>query len=116
MESHRWRPQAGAPPTSILPRKGGGRGWWHGHCTERPSPPSRGRVGEGGAPAGGQHAVYAERDADRTAWLESQGFTVIRFWNNEVLGNPDGVLDRIRRALGGASNDPASSPPNRGGS
>jgi very-short-patch-repair endonuclease len=28
---------------------------------------------------GGQHAVHAERDAERTAWLESQGYRVLRF-------------------------------------
>jgi very-short-patch-repair endonuclease len=46
---------------------------------------------------GGQHS--AERDAPRTAWLESQGYRVTRFWNNEVLGNMDGVLQIIAAAL-----------------
>lgn len=44
---------------------------------------------------GGQHGDQAERDAMRTAWLERQGFRVIRFWNNEVLGNIEGVLHDI---------------------
>ena len=35
----------------------------------------------------------------RTAWLESQGFRVIRFWNNEVHSNLDGVITRITEAL-----------------
>ena len=47
---------------------------------------------------GGQHAESLADDA-RTAWLESQGFRVIRFWNNDVLANIDGVADTIRRAL-----------------
>ncbi|MGQ8819676.1 endonuclease domain-containing protein [Bibersteinia trehalosi] len=32
-------------------------------------------------------------DKQRTTFLEEQGFKVIRFWNNEVLANPDGILD-----------------------
>jgi very-short-patch-repair endonuclease len=48
---------------------------------------------------GGQHS--AERDARRTAALESGGFRIIRFWNNDVLGNMDGVLVVILEALGG---------------
>jgi len=46
---------------------------------------------------GGQHS--AERDARRTAWLESQDFHVLRFWNNDVLGNLDGVIQTIEDAL-----------------
>ena len=46
---------------------------------------------------GGQHT--AERDARRTAYLESQGFRVIRFWNSDVLQNPDGVWTEIEAAL-----------------
>jgi very-short-patch-repair endonuclease len=35
---------------------------------------------------GGQHAdLQRERDDRRTAWLETQGFQVLRFWNNDVL-------------------------------
>jgi len=51
---------------------------------------------------GGQHAVHAEQDRQRTAWLESQGFTVVRFWNHEVLGNLEGVVGILRRYLQGA--------------
>ncbi len=46
---------------------------------------------------GGQHTP--ERDARRTAYLESQGFRLIRFWNNDVLENPDGVWSEIETAL-----------------
>lgn len=49
---------------------------------------------------GGQHAKEtAIRDAARTAWLEGEGFRVLRFWNNEVLGNIDGVIETIRIVL-----------------
>ena len=46
---------------------------------------------------GGQHSK--RRDAGRTAWLEEQGFRVLRFWNNDVLTNMDGVLEVIAAAL-----------------
>ena len=47
---------------------------------------------------GGQHADNAA-DARRTAWLEQQGWRVLRFWNNDVLTNVDGVQEAILRAL-----------------
>jgi hypothetical protein len=43
---------------------------------------------------GGQHSG-SERDAARTKVLEAMGFLVLRFWNNEVLSNIDGVLETI---------------------
>ena len=46
---------------------------------------------------GGQHTP--KRDSRRTAFLESQGFTVIRFWNDEVLENMEGVWPVIEAAL-----------------
>ena len=33
------------------------------------------------------------------AWLEREGYCVLRFWNNDVLGNIEGVLKVIARAL-----------------
>jgi very-short-patch-repair endonuclease len=45
---------------------------------------------------GGQHAIKKEDDKERDTWLEQQGFKVLRFWNNEVLTNTDGVLEVIR--------------------
>ena len=42
---------------------------------------------------GGQHD--ADLDRERTRYLEQRGFNVLRFWNNEVLENPEGVLERI---------------------
>jgi very-short-patch-repair endonuclease len=47
---------------------------------------------------GGQHADSAA-DARRTAWLEGQGWRVIRFWNNDGLANTSGVVAAILRAL-----------------
>jgi adenine-specific DNA-methyltransferase len=46
---------------------------------------------------GGQHTP--ERDRARTSWLESQGFQVRRFWNDEVLTNMDGVLTVVLHDL-----------------
>lgn len=48
---------------------------------------------------GGQHADQLEYDAARTASLESNGYRVLRFWNNDVLGNIEGVLTQILEAL-----------------
>ena len=48
---------------------------------------------------GGQHADQTAYDERRTRWLESQGFCVLRFWNNAVLQNTAGVLAVIRDAL-----------------
>ena len=51
---------------------------------------------------GGQHSVDENKANDdvRTEWLESQGFRVIRFWNNEVSSNLDGVITLIEESLG----------------
>jgi very-short-patch-repair endonuclease len=48
---------------------------------------------------GGQHAEDIEKDAARTARLEAQGFKVIRFSNDDVLRNLEGVLTSIVAAL-----------------
>ncbi|HEC99360.1 MAG TPA: DUF559 domain-containing protein [Proteobacteria bacterium] len=45
---------------------------------------------------GGQHAAQKEKDIERDTYLKSQGFRVVRFWNNEVLQNINGVLTAIR--------------------
>jgi very-short-patch-repair endonuclease len=54
---------------------------------------------------GGQHSSRAEEDAERSSWLEANGFHVLRFWNNEVHGNLEGVLETIRRALQNRASD-----------
>jgi very-short-patch-repair endonuclease len=50
---------------------------------------------------GGQHnqKVEIEKDEIRTKWLEKKGFKVIRFWNNDVLLNIEGVGIRIYEAI-----------------
>ncbi len=49
---------------------------------------------------GEQHAEQQVYDAQRTEWLESQGFTVVRFWNADVFENIDGVLTVLASRLG----------------
>ncbi len=44
---------------------------------------------------GGQHALAADRDAQRTHELNERGYRVIRFWNNDVLDNLEGVIQRV---------------------
>lgn len=44
---------------------------------------------------GGQHADAQDYDRQRDVWLSGQGFLILRFWNNEVLENLEGVLERI---------------------
>lgn len=48
---------------------------------------------------GGQHSEQAEYDQARVAWLEEQGFRVLRFWNNDVLNNTEAVKQAIWQAL-----------------
>ena len=48
---------------------------------------------------GSQHADAQEYDATRTSRPEAAGFSLLRFWNNEVLENPDGVAEAIRQSL-----------------
>ena len=55
---------------------------------------------------GGQHATRQKADADREAGLLRLGYRVLRFWNNEVLGNTVGVLETIVGAVRSA--DPPS--------
>jgi very-short-patch-repair endonuclease len=43
---------------------------------------------------GGQHALESV-DVERTQWLNSQGFAVLRFWNDEILTNIEGVIDVV---------------------
>jgi very-short-patch-repair endonuclease len=48
---------------------------------------------------GSQHLEQVEYDVERTAFLESKGYKVLRFWNNEVMNNIDLVLNVIWDAL-----------------
>ena len=73
---------------------------------------------------GGQHIERAAYDTERTRMFEANGYRVLRYWNNDVLANIDGVLEDIQRAIaatptpnpspqGGGEKRP--SPPLRGG-
>jgi very-short-patch-repair endonuclease len=55
---------------------------------------------------GGHHADQITDDEQRTRYLESCGYTVLRFWNNEVLNETEAVLEKIRLALETASPSP----------
>jgi very-short-patch-repair endonuclease len=48
---------------------------------------------------GGQHAEAADYDARRSAFLREQGYRVVRFWNDDVMANTRGVLERIAAEL-----------------
>ncbi|MCL2297747.1 MAG: endonuclease domain-containing protein [Proteobacteria bacterium] len=48
---------------------------------------------------GGQHQKRMAYDQARTAYLESRGYRVLRFWNNECLAETEAVLESIRLAL-----------------
>ncbi len=48
---------------------------------------------------GSQHLEQEEYDEERTKYLESLGYKVIRFWNNDVVKNIDGVILAIIHAM-----------------
>ncbi len=67
---------------------------------------------------GGQHKDRKTYDEKRTQWLVSQGFEVIRFWNNDVLKDSENVLQAIFRRLalpGQPMNTPTPTLPHEGG-
>ena len=47
---------------------------------------------------GGQHATKQEADILRTSFLNSQDIIVLRFWNNDVFQNTDGIMQTIFEA------------------
>src|SRR3989338_10339743 len=57
---------------------------------------------------GGQHAGVKGKDEERDNWLKAQGFKVLRFWNNDVLQNREGVLQEILEFCEG---NPSPTPP-----
>ncbi len=65
---------------------------------------------------GGQHVEQATYDAKRTGWLETQGFRILRFWNNEVFENIEGVEEVVQVALhsGDVAHPLPDPPPSRG--
>ncbi len=52
---------------------------------------------------GGQHAD-SNTDAARTRMIEAHGYRVIRYWNNDVLANTDGILTAIAHEIALARN------------
>ena len=58
---------------------------------------------------GGQHND-SPHDERRDAWLREQGFKVMRFWNNEIMSNLDGVLATVLAAATESPLSPAPSP------
>ena len=61
---------------------------------------------------GGQHALQEKQDLKRTQALNRKGFKVLRFWDDQVLKNPQQVLEVIHREL--ITPHPALSPEGRG--
>jgi very-short-patch-repair endonuclease len=62
---------------------------------------------------GGQHDPSSEAEASRTRFLEAEGYRVLRFWNNEVRDNPEGVRAAIAQHLHPLT--PTHTLPHRGG-
>lgn len=59
---------------------------------------------------GGQHSESSS-DAVRDDWLTSEGFRVLRFWNHQILREPEAVLEQILSALQVSSPSPPAPPP-----
>lgn len=62
---------------------------------------------------GPQHAEHGAkvRDASRTAWLASQGFRVLRFWNHQLDEDIRVVVELIEKALGEGTSSARHTPP-----
>jgi very-short-patch-repair endonuclease len=61
---------------------------------------------------GSQHVeIRSDYDQRRTAWLEAQGYRVLRFWNNDVLKSPRSVGETV---LAAAQQTPPPTPPHKG--
>lgn len=61
---------------------------------------------------GDTHAAQVDYDRRRDAYLRSRGFRVLRFWNNEITGNPEGVHQVIAQVLASVPPlTPTPSPP-----
>ena len=56
---------------------------------------------------GGQHND-SQKDKERTVYLESKGYRVLRFWNNEVLENIEGVIQVVQMNLQSLPPNPPS--------
>lgn len=63
---------------------------------------------------GGHHASQKERDYERDNWLECEGYKVLRFWNNELFENTDGVMNNIMETCTNSPSPQPLSPKGRG--
>jgi very-short-patch-repair endonuclease len=61
---------------------------------------------------GSQHAARTEADDERTKAIKANGYRVLRYWNNDVLKNIDGVLEDILSAI---TTTPTPNPSPQGG-
>jgi very-short-patch-repair endonuclease len=59
---------------------------------------------------GGQHANAADYDAARSRFIRAQGYRILRFWNDDVLSNTYGVLERIAESLSPREREGAAKP------
>ena len=64
---------------------------------------------------GGQHSQQMVYDSKRTAWLEAQGYRVLRFWNNQVLQEIEAIKAIISKVLEDEVKTPHLNPPPQGG-
>ncbi len=60
---------------------------------------------------GGQHDPALPEEIRRTAFLNGEGYRVVRIWNNDALANAEGLYEIILRAVG---SPPPNPPPSRG--
>lgn len=62
---------------------------------------------------GGQHMEQADQDRERDEYLRERGYRVLRFWNHQVLGEMEAVLERIRLEVAPSpyAGRPGPSPP-----
>jgi very-short-patch-repair endonuclease len=58
---------------------------------------------------GSQHLDQAQYDAERTKYLETRGYKVLRFWNNDVMNDLETVLQTIWNVLNSEARDEGKS-------
>jgi len=61
---------------------------------------------------GGQHATERQKDEKRDRWLNDEGYTVIRYWNDDVLKRTRSVIEDLLLKVG---DHPPPTPPLKGG-
>jgi len=64
---------------------------------------------------GSQHAEAVAYDTERDAWLNSEGYRVLRVWNNEWTQQQEAVLERLWEMLNATAPSPQPLPPDGGG-